>query len=81
MPALRFLTWLLFEAGGTGSSNHDLCQMTAFVWRIARELSDTKALPEGVIEFRPNESILPAFPTSPCSLLSSDVQRVVTCIF
>lgn len=54
--------------------------MPAFVWGIARELSDTRALPEGMTELRPNESILPAFPMSPCSLHSRDVQRVVSSI-
>lgn len=44
------------------------------------EVSGTGVLPEGMTEFRPNESILPAFPMSPCSLLNSDVQRVVNCI-
>lgn len=54
--------------------------MTAFVWGIARKLSDTRALPEGMTEFRPNESILPASPMFPCSLQSRDVQRAVSWI-
>lgn len=45
-----------------------------------REVSGTGVLPEGMTEFGPKESILPAFPVSPYSLLNSDVQRVVNCI-
>lgn len=61
---------------------YDLCQMThcLCMGNCEREVSGTGVLPEGMTEFRPNESILPAFPVSPCSLLNSDVQRVVNCI-
>lgn len=63
-----------------GHQIHGLCQMTAFVWGIAQELSDARALPERMTEFRPNESMLPGSPMFPCSLQSRDVQRVVSCI-
>lgn len=45
-----------------------------------REVSGPGALPEGMTEFRPNESIAPAFPMAPRSHPNRDVQRVVNAI-
>lgn len=61
---------------------YDPCQMTQclYVGNRKREVSGPGALPEGMTEFRPNESIFPAFPITPCSRLNSDVQRVVNFI-
>lgn len=80
LPALRFLTGSCLRLVALDHQLQGLCQTTAFVWGIALELSDSRALPEGMTEFRPNESILPASPMFPCSLQSRDVQRVVSCV-
>lgn len=58
---------------------YDLCQRTRCLCmgNCKREASGPGALPEGMTEFRPNESIAPAFPMAPCSLPNRDVQRIV----